>query len=295
MSTQPNASFLLGLVAALALTSQGLVASAQSGAGAESMESATTQEGDMDDERARGAFRLGRQYYEQGQFAQAATEFERAYGLSGRGQLLFNAYLAYRDAGDQANALRTLRGYLAAVPEAEDREHLEARAEALAASVSEAEMREAETRAREEAARQAQQEAEEARRRAASGPGVRHVDGEAWPWAILGVGGAMLITGAITGGLAISERGSLDTNCPIMLCPVDFDLQGAQDNISTLALVTDVMLIGGAVLAGTGLILAIVLGPRDEPLEDAEPTAPPPEASAGCTTDGCSASLRMRF
>src|SRR5690606_29361700 len=100
---------------------------APGGRGGESMSQATTTEGDMNDDRARGAFRLGRQYYAQGRFAEAAAEFERAYGLSGRGELLFNAYLAYRDARDDESAARTLRGYLAEVPDAPDRPHLEAR------------------------------------------------------------------------------------------------------------------------------------------------------------------------
>ncbi len=286
------------LFGALALAAMSIVPIAHA---QESMSDATTGEGDMDDDRARGAFRLGRQYYERGQFAQAAAEFERAYGLSGRGQLLFNAYLAYRDAGDQANALRTLQGYLAAVPDAADREHLVARAAALSQSVTESEMREAQARAEAEEARLAQQEAEEAARQAredASRPRIRHVDGEIWPWVVFGVGAAAAIGGAITGGLALSERGTLDSSCPQQLCSADFDLDGRRSGLATLALTTDVLLIAGGTIAVTGLVLGIVLGPHDEDLSAVGTTpapTPPPEAGAACTTDGCVATLRTRF
>src|SRR5687768_16190217 len=90
----------------------------------ETMDQATTTDSDMTDLQARGHFRLGREFYGQGRFAEAAKEFEIAYGLSGRGSLLYNVYLAYRDAQDVPNAARALRGYLAAVPDAPDHAHL---------------------------------------------------------------------------------------------------------------------------------------------------------------------------
>ena len=93
----------------------------------ESMSQSTTTDADMTDQQARGHFRLGRELYGQGRFREAAQEFEVAYGMSGRSQLLFNVYLAYRDAQDTQNAARALRGYLSAVPDAPDREHLTAR------------------------------------------------------------------------------------------------------------------------------------------------------------------------
>jgi tetratricopeptide (TPR) repeat protein len=247
---------------------------------------ATTSESDMDDERARGAFRLGRQYYESGQFAQAAAEFERAYGLSGRGQLLYNAYLAYRDAQDEANAARTLRGYLAHVPDAPDRAHLEARLAALEQQLAER----AEEDARHQAERdEIQRQADEARRQAeeAGRPRYREIPGEVWPWAILGVGAAMAVGGGISGGIALSERSSLDAQCPAQLCPAGSDAAGRMANVQTLAITSDVLLFGGGAVALTGLVLGIVLGPRTEAIP---PSAPP--VTAGCTGDGCFIGVR---
>ncbi|MDQ3034059.1 MAG: hypothetical protein M3Y87_16710, partial [Myxococcota bacterium] len=148
------------MVASLAVLATVTPASAQEPAPEESMSQATTSEQDMDDERARGAFRLGRQHYEQGRFAQAATEFERAFGLSGRAQLLYNAYLAYRDARDDANAIRTLRGYLTGVQDISDREHLEARLAAMERGLEEQRQRDAAAQAQTDEARRAAEDAE---------------------------------------------------------------------------------------------------------------------------------------
>jgi tetratricopeptide (TPR) repeat protein len=255
----------------------------------ESMSHATTQERDIRDEQARRFFRLGRELYENGRFAEAAVEFERAYGLSGRGQLLYDAYIAYRDAQDDENAARTLRSYLESVPDVEDRVGLTARLEALERLI-------AERRAQDEAAARAARQAEEAERRAreaerraaeAAAPRFREIPGEVWPWAILAAGGAMIAAGAITGAVALAERSSLDASCPLQLCPVGFDARGRQSAIETLAVATDVLLIAGGVTALTGLVLGIALGPRTEPLSQGAP-----KVGAACATDGCVAVVR---
>lgn len=256
---------------------------------AQSMSQGTTQEQDMDDVRARAAFRLGSQYYDQGQFAEAAVEFERAYGLSGRAQLLYNAYIAYRDARDDENAIRTLRGYLSGVSDAPNRANLEARLAAMERGLEE--QRERETRVLEEA-EHAHRAAEEAERRAATQavePRVREVQGEVWPWAMVGVGGAMVVAGAITGGVAVVQRGQLDTECPMQLCPAGYDLAGRQSQIESLAIATDVLLIGGGVVAATGLVLGLVLGPRTEVISEPAPVA------MGCSGTGCFAVVRGEF
>src|SRR5206468_2722341 len=105
------------------------------------------------------------------------------YGLSGRGQLLYNVYLAYRDAQDSPNAARALRGYLAAVPDAEDREHLQARLTALEATVTADQEAEAARTAQDAEQRRQLEEAErralEAEMRSQQGPSVSR---PWWPW-----------------------------------------------------------------------------------------------------------------
>ncbi len=72
------------------------------------------------DDVARRHFRLGRAHYANGEFAQAATEFEQAYHLSNRPALLYNVYVAYRDAQDLPHAASSLSEYLRLVPNAPD-------------------------------------------------------------------------------------------------------------------------------------------------------------------------------
>jgi hypothetical protein len=70
-----------------------------------------TEERDLSDQQARVHFRAGRGLYDAGRFEQAAQEFEQAYQLSQRPELLFNAYVAFRDANDLGGAVRSLGAY----------------------------------------------------------------------------------------------------------------------------------------------------------------------------------------
>lgn len=286
--------------AALAQTSDGST---------ESMAQATTSDQDMTDAQARAHFRLGREAYEQGRFADAAQEFEIAYGLSGRGQLLYNVYLAYRDAQDTPNAARALRGYLAAVPDAPDHEHLQARLTALEATVTADQEAEA-ARAAEQAEQQRQlEEAErravEAEQRAQQGTGPT-TSRPWWPWLVFGGGVAL---GAVGGALAAVAGGDADAlrrSCvtqsatvgveqPLQLgtsCSPSVDLAGRRSTIQTEAAVADALWIGGSLIAITGLVLAFVL-PDD--VSQPEGGTPAPTVSAGCGPTGCSGSLTVSF
>jgi len=83
------------------------------------------------DEEARMRFELGRRYYDTGRFAEAAREFAEAHRLSGRTELLYNLFLAYRDAGDDVHAAETLRAYIPTLEAGERRTQLEARLRVL--------------------------------------------------------------------------------------------------------------------------------------------------------------------
>lgn len=321
MSSQSSRAVPLFLCAALASSPLGVVSSAaaQSGdaAATEGMSDSIATEDEMTDARARARFRVGRELYSAGQFAAAAVEFEAAYGLSGRPELLYNIYLAHRDAQNEAAALDALRNYLALVPEAPDREHLTARLAALEEEVRLMHADEAAADAERAAAAAALEEARRAAEEAGR-PQYRHISGEAWTWAILGVGGAAAIAGGVLGGLALSERGALDASCPNRLCPSGFGLAGRESTISSFALASDVLVIGGSVIAATGLILGVTIGlDRDELIrrtveagsegdtdssvgagESAPPpavTAPTASATGFCTETGCMAVVGGTF
>ena len=89
------------------------------------------------EEQARAHFRLGRAYYENGDFGKAATEFESAFRISQRPGLLYNIYLAYRDASDVPHAAEALRKYLELEKEVENRGQLTARLAAMDRALAE--------------------------------------------------------------------------------------------------------------------------------------------------------------
>lgn len=71
-------------------------------------------------------------------------------------------------------------------------------------------------------------------------------------WVLLGVGGAAVIGGAVTGVLA------LDRNDAFESATRRSEQVSLRDEVRTYALLTDVLLIGGGVVAATGIIMAIV-------------------------------------
>jgi len=263
---------------------------ARGGEGDEASETAmSAAEEHMDDERAREHFLAGRALYDSGRFDEAAEEFEQAYGLSDRPELLYNLYIAHRDAGNVRRAAESLRSYLTEVEAPPDRISLEARLENLEAQVEQLD-------AAEEARREQQQREDrrEQRRRErqrepadAGGPGVL-------PWIVAGVGGAVLVAGGVTGVLALGAAGEIDDECGGEGCPrmprygeYDEDL----DSAGTLVQVTDYLLLGGGVLVAAGVGWALLAGGA----ESHDPPEQPAAASAACASDGCAASVRVSF
>jgi tetratricopeptide (TPR) repeat protein len=70
--------------------------------------------GETSAQRARGLFEQGRRAFEEGRFTQALEDFEGAYSLSGRPELLYDVGLAADRLREDARALEAFEGYLAA-------------------------------------------------------------------------------------------------------------------------------------------------------------------------------------
>ncbi|MEM1416156.1 MAG: hypothetical protein AAGH15_14710 [Myxococcota bacterium] len=247
---------------------------------------ATAQEGPpLDpraDEEARMRFELGRRYYDEGRFAEAATEFERAYEASPRPQLLYNVYVAHRDAGNLREARAALRALLATDhPTEADRPSLEARLRALDAQI------------------EALDEAERTRTPVALAPEPEpdpeplatpepapEAPDRAAAWALLGTGGALLAGSLVTGILTAGKRDDLDALCPERnACTGDWE--STRDQGRTLAITTDALWITGGALALTGLVLALVRG--------RSPEEPATEAGLACHFGGCTALVTGSF
>ena len=246
------------------------------------------------EEVARQHFQLGRAQYENGAFREAALSFEHAYELSHREVLWYNIFLAYRDAGDNAKAANALRNYLTRVEKVDTRPQLEARLASLERLVQEEEQRK-----QQQAQAQAQQaEAQEQAPQPEAAPeSVSPTDApppeakkspSIVPFVLMGVGGAMIIGGVVTGAMASSKQSELEDNCMDKVC--DPKLQSLADEGKTLAVVTDVLLFGGIAAAGTGAVLWF-LNNNDSSSEESAPVS----ATLSCGPKACGGRVGLRF
>ena len=279
------------------------------------------------EERARAAFRLGRAHYDNGDFVKAAKEFERAFELSGKHQLLYNVYLAYRDANMTQQAADALRGYLDNTPDVPNRAQLVAKLRALQRTIKteepvtpppppppppvkpEPEPEPTEQPAEEPVAEEPQEAepepAEEAAEPAEEAPAeeapaeeakpeeeAESKDTDLVPLILMGSGGAMIVGSIITGVMASSAQGELEDECPDKQCPADADLEALKDTQSrgkTMMVVTDILLFGGIAAAGTGLVLFLLEGAEEEQASEGV------TAGLGCSPTGCAGAVRVAF
>lgn len=196
---------------------------------------------DTDDEAARAHHEAGRVYLERGRFDEAAREFEEAYALSPRPEILYNLSVAYRDAGRLREAAGALRRYLETDPDDENRAMLEERLRRL----------EADARARE------QQPAPES-----SGPSGLVIAGAS----IAGAGVAALGVSIVTSILAAGETSALDDLCDdAHSCMPGYEepLESARD----LATVSNVLYAVGGGLVAVGAVLFVLGIMNDDDME----------------------------
>jgi tetratricopeptide (TPR) repeat protein len=264
------------------------------------------------EEKARAAFRLGRAHYDNGDFLKAAKEFDKAYELSQRPQLLYNVYLAYRDANMPREAANALKNYLDKTQDVPNRSQLAARLRALEKGLEKKEENPAEppppavVPEEKEAASDAEQKepAEEEPKEEAAGeepageepaeeePAADDDEGEfpLVPVILMGTGGAMIVGSVITGVMASSAQSDLEDECPEKT-NCDPDLEDTQSKGKTLAIVTDVLLFGGIATAGVGVVLLVLdMGSGGEESDDA-----PVSASLGCSPTTCGGSVALSF
>jgi len=72
---------------------------------------------------------------------------------------------------------------------------------------------------------------------------------------VIGVGSVGLVVGAVTGGLALSQKSGLDSNCPENNCLPE--LHDDIDDFETMRLASTVSFIAGGVLAAAGLTIVL--------------------------------------
>jgi hypothetical protein len=192
------------------------------------------------DTQARTHFESGRLHFDRGAYEEAQAEFEAAFELSQRPDLLYNLYLCAERLGQLDDAIGYLERYLAeGAPEAERRASLEPRLINL---------RERRDHLRSESA---STEPEPPPTEApAAAPG-----GDLVPAIVLyGGAGLGLVAFAVLGGAALAEDASLERACGVTC---------GDDRLATLGALTvgaDVGWISALALAGVGTVLLFTVG-----------------------------------
>lgn len=249
-----------------------------------------TQE--MDEGQAQSRFRIATALYEEGRFLEAAREFEAAYELSRLASLKFNAYLAFRDAGRLADAVRCLSTYLEEAPDAAEHERLSGRLAAMRRTLAENNAEEDAARAERErleaeAAAERQRAASERERANAAVRATTRINPTGYVVGALGV--AMVLAGGGVGLIANGRYDALAADCPSGFCNRSIDIDERQGSLLRAQRATDALLYGGAAVAVTGVILILVL--PDVTAADDVALRP----NAACGVNGCELSLGGSF
>ncbi len=233
-------------------------------------------------DEAEAHFGRGTALHRQGRFAEAAEEFLVAWRLSHSTELLYNAYVAYRDAADTRRAADALREYLAVEPRARNRPMLQAQLAAMEAQLRAA----APTPAPGPAAVVAPTPAPTpspvvvVRR---PPPVERPRRSIALPVALIAGGGAAIVAGAVLGVTVLSTEHDLAAACVNRAC--DPSLRAEADSGRTRAAVTDVLLGVGLASAAAGVIVLLT--------SHGDPSGP--VVGAACAPGGCAARLQVTF
>ncbi|MBK7156208.1 MAG: tetratricopeptide repeat protein [Sandaracinaceae bacterium] len=202
------------------------------------------------DADARSLFMLGQAAYEQGRFEDALGFFQQAFDLSGRASLQYNIAQAADRIRDDRRAVAAFEAYLRDVPDAPQRESVEARLAILRAAIA----------ADDAADAAAAAAADEAPALVESEDDGRSVA----PWLLVGGGGAAAVVGAVFLGLGMRGRARVANAADGTWYR---DVSEAYESAPTRVTV-------GSVLLGIGLsatAVGIVLATRSDD-DDAPPT-----------------------
>jgi hypothetical protein len=104
-------------------------------------------------------------------------------------------------------------------------------------------------------------------------------------WLTLGLGGGALVGGVITGAMALSKNSEIEDACGGTVCPPGED-SSLEDDRDRMALMTDILLPVGSVLAATGITLLIINSVKEKESSSAklQPVVGP--GVAGLTLQG---------
>ena len=208
-----------------------------------------------DDDAAREHFESGAQYLARSDYENALREFQAAYSLSKRPELLLNIATVYERMGDAQRAVDTLTRYLTEKPDTAERATVESRIENLKKRVvtpTDAGISQAGAGGSSEPAATIAEPAPVP----TPAPVVPVTVSEEGPnrtlaFVVLGIGGAAAIGAVVTGLVTKSKFDDAKTDCKPR-CDSD-----TVNEIETLALVTDIL--GGTAIVGLGVGTVLLL------------------------------------
>lgn len=236
-----------------------------------------------DDERARTHFQAGSSYYDQARYEDAAHEFQQAFDLSGRPEMLLNLSLTYERSLRYDQAIEAAERYLELAPAAENRKTVEDRIRNLQQlklrfeqggpaplpppgtpgapedpTAPSAVQPGAETERPTAAPAPTSPETQPGPNAATASSGAGASNRFTIPAIVLmGTGGAALVASLVTGLVAHADYKSLGRQCtPAGDCPPS--AEDELDEGKTLSVLSTVLTIVGIAAAGTGGALLII-------------------------------------
>lgn len=152
-----------------------------------------------EDSEARALFEAGRVAFDEGRFENALEYFERSYELSRRPQLLYNIGSAADRLRRDEDALEAFEAFLEAVPTSPNRAHVEGRIRVLRSALGEEEQ---------EAPAEATAATSSSPSTSGGGGGGGGIDPA--PWIVVGISGAVLITGVVLLGVSAADIAAVE-------------------------------------------------------------------------------------
>ena len=190
-------------------------------------------------ERALDLFEEAETLYDEGRLDEAVERLVEARSLYPEPVLLYNLARAYEGLGQLEDALDAYTRFLEETPDASDRGAIERRIESIRAQLAERERLATELQRRE-----VEEEVDE--------PVAARPPRIVWPWVVMALGLATAGAGGAFGVLALTEReDAVDAQ-------VHLDAVHAFERAETYAIVFDVVVAAGAILAAAGLAWALV-------------------------------------
>jgi len=249
---------------------------------------------ELDDDAARDHFQVAQALFRTSRYVEAGDEFEQAYRLSHRSEMLFNAFVAYRDGADFERATESLARYLETNPENPGAPQLSARLERMRARLAEQNEVVAQRQRALAGQAQAERERQEAearadreRQRANAATGMSSATRRAW--VVTASGGGLVLASGVLALIAKNRVDGLEASCRNDRCPAGVNLPRDRRRARRAVIATDALWMSGAAVAALGFVLLLTANPSADEEQRAS------SVGAFCDGHGCAASYRRSF